>query len=335
MDQKSLNYKDFLEKIIQGPAWSHAVFPEFYSDTFHFDFPSAPPGMPTSFDCWEAERCFEWLNRTVKSCTASIEEAYATPGTDLYWVIGTVHLHTDWGNTDGEYFSKYFLQIEIEQNRVSYLKVRMDPLGFLTAAGRKLPIFHMDLYDPMVDQYIPRHVANKTAFADEVLGRTPEAVKKRIRDNLLANTCGIEREKYRAKETCNREYSQGVWFIPDEMNRIIPQRTLQRSDGKDIPEQMKDRVAGWTKASSPWMYRDTRNRIYKTDNDKVYFCEMNGYGPGRWRGNGIDNGHYHQAYLIVIKFDDAGRLAVRDEVLNPISKFNSINVSLPSFPYYL
>ena len=32
--------------------------------------------------------------------------------------------------------------------------------------------------------------------------------------------------------------------------------------------------------------------------------------------------------------DGRGRIAYCEEVLNPINKFNSIDVSIPSFPYY-
>ena len=49
----------------------------------------------------------------------------------------------------------------------------------------------------------------------------------------------------------------------------------------------------------------------------------------------LPGAHCHSALApYVLRFDDAGRIACCEEVLNPINKFNSIGVSIPSFPYY-
>jgi hypothetical protein len=291
--------------------------------------------MPTHFSVWESERCFEWLNRTVKDWTVEVEEFYPTPDPQQFWMIGHWGGAVFWGGVAGYYWSKVFMRMEVREGRVSYLKVMSDPLEMLRAAGREVPVFHMDLFDEKVDEYLDSHPQTKEGKPAAVeLDSSPGAVAQRKREQLLANCCGIHREDARRQEQNAPGFSGGAWFIPHEMDQVAHSRQPQRLDGLDFPPELARRGFAWTKASSPWMYRDTRSVIYPTQNDSVYFIEMNGHGPGRWRGNGCDDGHYHQAYLIVLKFDALGQVAVRDEVLNPVNKYNCVNLSLPSFPYY-
>lgn len=328
--------------IAASPFWRREYFPQYFTESFTMDYPSAPPGMPTHFDVWESERCFEWLNRTVKCWESQVEEFYGTPDPSQFWAIGRCGGEVLWGNRDGTYRSKFFMRLELKNGRVNYIKLMMDPLEMLRAAGREVPIFRMDLFDSKVDEYLLSHPGagkppKDCPAEDEYAGldMSPEAIARRRTYNLETNLCGNQREKYRQLETVNPKFSGGAWFIPHEMDQVAHCRVEQRLDGFDFPEELAARGFAWTKASSPWMYRDTRSILFPTDDENVYFVEMHGHGPGRWRGNGCDNGHYHQPYLLILKFDRAGRMLVRDEVLNPINKYNCVNLTLPSFPYYL
>ncbi|MCC8138688.1 MAG: PhzA/PhzB family protein [Lachnospiraceae bacterium] len=323
-----------------APFWRHEYFPEYFAENFTMDIPFAPPGMPQHFDVWESERCFEWLNRTVRSWTVEPEEFYTTPDPGRFWAVGRFAGEVLWGKEPGKFRSKFFIRLDAHEGKIDYIKLWTDPLALLRAAGRDVPVFRMDLYDEKVEEYLEQHPPKTVAHAkaagddDEGLDMSAEAVEKRRRLNLETNFCGIEREKYRSLETVNPDFSGGVWFIPHEMDEVIPCRTEQKLDGKDFPPEIAARGNAWTKSSSPWMYRDRRGELFPTDDENVYFAEMHGHGPGRWRGNHCDDGHYHQPYLMVLKFDRAGRMLVRDEVLNPVNKYNCVNISLPSFPYY-
>ena len=337
MTEKERNQKT--ARLVAGAAfWRSEYFPRCFAAEFSMDFPSAPPGMPTHFDVWESERCFEWLNRSVKRWAVDVEEFYGTPDPAQFWAVGTCDGETFWGDMDGHYHSKFFMRLELADGKVRYLKVLADPLEMLRAAGKEVPVFRMDLYDEKVEEYLSTHptAPAKELPADEYEGidLSPEAVAQRRRYNLETNLCGIQREKYRKLETVNPRFSGGAWFIPHEMDEIAHCAVPQRLDGNDFPAGLEKRGFAWTKASSPWMYRDTRSVLYPTDDENVWFVEMHGHGPGRWRGNNCDNGHYHQSYFLVIRFDRAGRLLVRDEVLNPINKYNCVGLTLPSFPYY-
>ena len=101
------------------------------------------------------------------------------------------------------------------------------------------------------------------------------------------------------------------------------------------PPDIMPRVHAWVKASSPWMYRDTRGLIYPTDDPLVYFAEMHSNGPSMWIGNACEQGHYHQEYLMYCTFDGEGREVIRDEVISAANKYTATGISLPSFPYYM
>lgn len=329
-------------QISAAAFWRREYFPRYFTPTFTMDLPSAPPGMPTHFDVWETERCFEWLNRTVKGWTSEVEEFYPTPDPRQFWVIGRCGGQVLWGGNEGEYSSKFFMRLQLVEGQVDYIKCMIDPLGMLRAAGREVPVFRMDLFDSKVDAYLQSHPGAGSPPADTLdaedytgLDMSPEAIAQRRKYNLETNLCGNQREKYRRLETIHPSFSGGAWFIPHEMDQVAHSRVEQRLDGHDFPPELAARGFAWTKASSPWMYRDTRSILFPTDDENVWFAEMHGHGPGRWRGNGCDNGHYHQPYFLILKFDRAGRLLVRDEVLNPVNKYNCVNLTLPSFPYYL
>jgi hypothetical protein len=350
---------DIAKQVASAPFWRQDIFASLFSDDFTMDFTFAPPGMPTHFDTWEGERCFEWLNRTVRSWDVKLEEFYgtppwgsspfggsgatcATPVPGVFWAVGERGGDVFWGGRDGHFHSKFFMRIELAGGKVTYIKIWMDPLAFLRAAGREVPRYAMDIYDPKVDEYIAEHPEVKhfgatygAAGQGADLDMAPGAVAARRENNLRSFICGEEREKYRKLETFAPGFRGGAWFAPMEMPEGVGMGTDQLMDDHGVPPHLEQRMQAWVKASSPWMYKHPRGRVFATDDVNVWFVEMNGHGPARWRGNGYDYGHYHQPYLLIAKFDEAGRLTVRDEVLNPVNKYNCVNISLPSFPYYL
>lgn len=347
MTEKEYN-ASVARKILSAPFWRAAYFPEYFTESFTMDFPCAPPGMPNHFSVWESERCFEWLNRTVKSWETHLEEFYSTPDPNQFWAIGTCRGEVFWGEQDGIFQSKYFARVEFQNGRINYMKGWMDTLAFLRAAGLSYKTIIKHFEDSRVDFFL-KNTPKRFKQAEEKKGLSEnpydgldmsrEAVEKRLRDNLLQNVCGIERETYRKLESFHPDYRRGAWFIPDKQ----PWATVDDLDlsihrstdlEKGVPAEVRPRIFAWVKASSPWMYRDTRGNNYPTDDEHVFFAEMYSHGPSTWIGNRCDHGHYHQEYLMYMKFDDAGRELIRDEIISPLYKFLSANIALPSFPYY-
>ena len=328
--------------LLGEPFWRSEYFPRFFDPGFTFDFPSAPPGMPAHYSVWEAERCFEWLNRTVRHSEAVLEEFYGTPDPGQFWGIGTLRAEVLWNGTEGNFASKYFARIEMKEGKAVYLKAWLDTLAFYRAAKMQFPYIIKYLNDPKVDKFmanVPERLKNAGRETPEIPDMDPEAVSERLSYNLGQNMCGINRELYRMNETFNPDYVRDAWFIPDRQpwstagdDEISVVSCGERE--KEAPREFKPRIMAWIKASSPWMYRDTRGVNYPTDDPKVYFSEMHSNGPSCWIGNHCDQGHYHQEYLMVLKFDDAGRELRREEVICPLFKYTSAKLSLPSFPYY-
>lgn len=340
-----MNYKEMnallARKLLSSAFWRMEYFPKYFSEKFTMEFPCAPPGMPNYFSVWESERCFEWLNRTVKSWSVEMEHFYTTPDPNQFWAIGICRGETFWNQSDGLFQSKFFVRMEMEDGRVRFLKGWMDSLAFLRAANLEYPYIIKKLDDPKIDEFLaapPARLQQGNSELEDAKG--PDAAAKRLEANLRQNICGIEREKYRQLETMAEGYKRGAWFVPDK----VPWSDLTDFDTsiysnerkqQGAPPELKKRVHAWVKASSPWMYRDTRGLIYPTDDPLVYFAEMHSNGPSMWIGNACEQGHYHQEYLMYCTFDESGREVVRDEVISAANKYCATGIALPSFPYYM
>lgn len=81
-------------------------------------------------------------------------------------------------------------------------------------------------------------------------------------------------------------------------------------------------------------YFDPNGKVYATLDPSLFICEYSVYGSSDWIGNNCP-GMYRNQYFHVFRLDELGRIVLHEEYLNPINKFNSINVSLPTFPYFL
>lgn len=338
--QKEINAES-ARVIASSPFWSGPVFTRYFADEFTMDIPSAPPGMPNHYSTWEAERCFEWLNRTVKKWNSEITEFYSTPDPDLFWIQGVQEGETFWGEHDGKLKTTFFMKIRFEDGKVKELSWRFHPWTWMIAAGKRvhgnrlyLPKdkngnvdlfdkeYVMNLDDPDIRKYLedPSFGAAPDPM-DENLDLSEEAIQKRRQINIYQFACGYYREKYRQLEVMSPDYRKIPYFtdMPYEEEGIT----------MDDPRQF-----AWNKVCSPWMYRDPRSRFYPTDDPNTFFIEMNAHGPGCWRREGIRNGHYKQDYLVRIVLDEEGRLLRFEEITNPVNGLNSSATEMPSFPYY-
>ncbi len=347
MTQKELNTIT-ARKVAASPFWNMKIFSRYFADDFTMDIPSAPPGMPNYYSTWEAERCFEWLNRSVRSWDCEVRKFYTTPNNaDLFWAVCHGEGDVFWNERDGHWSTDYYLKIVFDNGKVSYMSWRFDTYTMLLAAGKKMPRSYVDIPEnspfltgdedpalaidldaPKIDDYLSEHrygYQREEAAQSPEPDMSPEAVRRRRGINLQQFVCGVEREKYRAAETCSEEYRNGTVF--SHTTKLPP---MDEEREKDISE----RVWGWGKVCSPWMYRDPRGKIYETDDPNVYFVEMNCHGPGAWSPRLSVPGHYKQDYLLYLRFDDAGRVVTYTEILNPVNIRSSIALDIPNFPYY-
>lgn len=291
-----------------------------FADNFVLDLPSAPPGMPQHLDAFDARQYREWLCRTVTNYASRVHEVYGTPDPDLFWAVRTVDCDVKWGKEPGHFTSRIFSRIELKEGKLSYIKNNWNPLAFLYAIGADVPIFRMDMDDPRVDAFIKEN-AEQEAQEPAPLDMSPEAIRQRIQNNLDAFRCGDYFYALANIATFAPDYDSKVWFLPPEMK-------------ESYPAEMMERVEAWTAVSCPKIDFDEAGQYWATDDPHVYFCEYMCWGDVDWVGNNAPGAHYRNRYFYVLRFDDAGRIACCEEVLNPVNKFNSIGVSIPSFPYY-
>ncbi len=228
----------------------------------------------------------------------------------------------NWGKEPGKFDSKVFCRVEFSMGKISYIKLNWNPLHFLYAVGADVPVFKMDLNNPRIDAYLKEQSEAPAQPEQEEapLDTSYEAVKQRIQNNLESFTnpdfwTGDSLACYAP------DCASTVWFLPPEMK-------------ESYPAEMMPRVQAWSCLSSTRFGFGEGGRYWETDDPHVYFCEYMGTGPVEWIGNNAPNAYYRNRYFYVLRFDDLGRITDCEEVMNPINKFNSIGVSIPSFPYY-
>jgi hypothetical protein len=342
--QKEMNSK-IAKLVAETSFWNSEVFCRYFADDFTMDIPSAPVGMPNHYSTWEAERCFEWLNRSVRKWHSKIIEFYPTPDPDQFWVHGSQGGEVFWGEHDGSLETDFFMRIEFKHGKVSYINWRFHSHAWLLAAGKRyhghvmhLPKnedgsvddynkgFLIDPNDPDIQAYINAPVFGSIPKGQdkEGLDISKEAIYKRRQINIYQFASGIDRDKYRSLESLNEDYKKFAYFVGDP---YPVEGGLDDTDNDKV-------LFAWNKVCSPWMYRDPRSKFYPTDDPNVIFVEMNAHGPGCWRANGVKVGHYHQDYLVRLILDDLGRLVRFEEIANPVNGLNSTASEIDNFPYY-
>jgi hypothetical protein len=318
MENKENNRK-IVETYITKEFWKPEYKDIFASDLI-MDIPSAPPGMPQHFDAFDARQYREWLERTVTNYTSKVQEVYGTPDPGVFWAIRDVAADVQWCKKPGKFDSKIFCRVELKKGKINYIAINWNPLKFLYAVHANVPIFRMDMKDPRIDKFIKNNPVPPAQTENE-LDMSPKAVAHRIQRNLDAFRSGDYFDALKDMATFSPIHDSNVWFLPPEMCETYP------------PEMM-ERVEAWTVMSCKKIDFDEAGRYWATDDPSVYFAEYMCWGDVDWIGNNAPGGHYRNRYFYVLRFDEAGRIACCEEVLNPINKFNSIGVSIPSFPYY-
>lgn len=302
--------------IVSNPFWNEE-YAQFFAEGATLNYPSAPPGMPQYMDAYDTQLFLSWMRRTVKSWNVEVSEFHSTPDPEIFFSIGFCGGKVFWGQRNGEYHSKYVMMVQVKNEKVVHIRMMIDPLGFLRAAGREVPIFHMDLDNPAVlhEMEHPSETLN-IITDDNSLDASEAAIKTRIEKNLMMFVRPEEGESILAPD-----YENNVYFLPPEV-------------GVDYAKGKEDRLIAWSIASCPDMNFDPNAKIYATDGGKVFFGEVSLTSHTCWLGNDCV-GQYRNRYYYVLRFDDLGRLRVYEEYMNPINKFNSINVSIPTFPYFV
>jgi hypothetical protein len=311
---KKRNY-DIVRRMITSQYWLPENRLSFTGD-FSLELPNAPPGMPQYFNPLDTLLHMDWLSRTVKTWKVKPHfEIYGTKNDEnLFWVVRESSGDVCWGGVDGKFNSRMVSRIRLENGKIKHMKELFDPLKFLEAIGAKVPIFHVKIDWKEVERV--KKAAAKQKKTTAAIDNSPEAVAKRLASNLAVYTDpNAGYDAVTQTEDCDMK----VWFLPPEMKETY---FGDEKIGIDI----------WSRRSiiSARFLPDAV--IYETDVPNTYFVECGFEGVTEWLGNNV-RGAYRNRYVMFHIYEN-GAMKAHHEYLNPINKFNSINKSLPSFPYY-
>lgn len=281
---------------------------ELFSEDVTIDLPYAPPGMYQSMTHNETEYYFKWMSATVSNWRYEGEvRAFATDQPGVYWVFRTGRGDARWAKKTGEFKSKMAAQLYIRDGKIDYIKEHMDMAAYYAAIGVELPRFQYDAPDPKTIQ--PRPAAPVVRHTEESLARQIEATL-----NFFINPSYWDPE---VNCVLADDFIHELVFAPKNMPRVY--------EGTEY-----DSINAWLgKNMGDGRVYDCK--FYNTDDPHVFIAEFNCYFDVTW-GGAVEGGHYSNREISYIEINDQGLCSRLDEYFWTASKFNSIGVSIPSFP---
>ena len=284
-------------------------FEALFADTLVLDQPFAPPGMWQHLTTEEAKRQFDWLRRTVKNWRWDAPaKVFATDHEHTYWVFRDGGGQTHWAGVDGEFWSRMPALLRIENGKIVYLKEHFDMAAFYKAISVELPRFEYDAPDPKT--LTPRPPA-------PVIDHTPESLERQVQATLAF-------------------FINPNYWDP-EVNCVLADDFVHEL--VDAPADMPRHYEGTEyDAINAWLGTHMGDcelfdlDFYHTQDEHVYIAEFTCLAPVTW-GGCTGGGYYSNREISYIEINDQGLCSRLDEYFHTLSKFNSIGVSIPSFPY--
>jgi ketosteroid isomerase-like protein len=304
-DETQDNNYNIVERFINSNFWLSG-YEDYYSDDFIADMPFAPPGMYQHFENRFEYFTFNlWLRRSLKSWKLDGQpRIFQTTDPNQFWTIRSWSGEVFWAGRDGWFSNEFISFIVVKAGKIAYLKDYCDPLGFYKAMSVQIPMFD---YDPPQSARCARMPLNvKSQFDEETnYGRALAQFS-----NPMEVLDGDESVyAYDVVETCP--------YAPLTMPKVYT--------GEAFDTQ------------TAWMLRDVvewtvnpRPKVFLTPNPDIFIVETCGYGSTRWSKT---PGHYTNREIMLIELE-AGKVKRFRVYFNPIHKFSSLNISLPSFPYF-
>lgn len=295
-------------KLVQAFAkrnyWEEAAA-ELFSADFTLTLPFAPPGWIERMSAPETQTHFAWLRRTVKDWQWSNTRVFATNLPDIFWIFRDGEGDVFWAARDGHFQSRFLTRVTVENGRIAHIRDHFDNCRVYEAIGVTLPLFTYDA--PAAAAMPPR--AHVPALAGEaMLKNAVAAVKSMVCVDFWEEGCG---------EIYADDFVHGLPFTPPNMPRYY---NLSEYDALNV--WLQENTKTWD------VYPGTV--LYETDSEGEYIIESGGSGFTTW--SGIEHGFYQNRHVSYLKVENG--YAVRfDEYFNPLNKFNSINIRIPSFPY--
>lgn len=287
---------------------------DLFSETFTLDLPYAPPGMYQHLSKNELQWHYDWLVHTVSDWKWREVKALGTDHEGIFWVFRKGSGNVCWGGKEGKYESKFATLLKIEDGKIQYAKDHFDPTGFYRAIGVELPVFYFDSKDPAEFSRIQRQPGSSPA-------------EKTLEEQIEETLNFFVRPDYwnpEVNDVLAEDFVHELTFAPADMPRIY------RGSEYDALNEWLDRHLKGGTIYDEVFYRTTDPHIYITEYNCLFETDW-GYTQAQIAGGA--HGRYPNREISYIELDDEGRCIRLDEYLNTMSKFLSINVSIPTFPY--
>ncbi len=310
--------KKMLTELFQQKWWL-GEFRDHFTEDLTYEAPMAPPGMLQSLNEGMTAIHMMWLSATVKTWEAEILKSYGPKeeNGDTFFIIYNVKADVKWGGTENTYSNKRgVLRIRMNGDKICSIKEWFNPLNWIKAAGRDVPVFGMSI--PMCNEL--SRAIHKEKPARPEYDMSPEACENRRKSNI----------------ECFGSLEKGYACSPIPVEKGFDRLVL------NVPANMKEDVTPeereyfdlWLAVgeTKPWTWMPGAV-VYETDDPYASFSEPCGYGGYNWPGNEEFGMFYANKYICYIELDDKGFCKRYWEFLNPIAKMNSVNKSLPSFPW--
>ena len=287
----------------ENPFWEES-FDHLFDEDLVVDFPHAPPGFYQHFSAFEFSFFRWWLRNILQDWHLTGDTTIIqTKDPDIIWAVYFSEARMTLAKRECSYRNEHAVRFTIRDGKIVHIKDYFNPIRFYDALGIQLPAF---IYDPVEDW-------ESTRMPDDGVSKFTLEQNMRRAFNNFANPIEVDGDP-------EPIYASDVL----EVCPNAPYSMTECYSGKDFDVQTE------------WMFRvtaewnsDPRNPSYETLDPDVIVVEADGYGHTLWSHT---DGHYCQRELQIV-FLRNGKVVHFRVYFNPLSKFYSMNQSIPSIPF--
>lgn len=302
VSEKTTNYY-VVEKYLINDFWLQE-HDGMFADDITADFPYAPPGMIQHMTAYEFLAHRIWLRNTVKSDGIKVKPV-VIPTTDpnVFWGIRWLSGNVYWAKKNGYFDSECITLFVMSKGKINHLQQFENPLSYYKAIGITLPTFEYDPIDTAPSARMPQ--GGVSSYPDE----------ENLRRAIINFTNPIE-----------ADFDEPIYTTSViEVCPYAPHNMPEVYSGKSFDVQ-----AEWMFRACPEWNTPAPPKIYHSTDPDVIVIRSDGYGRTTWSHA---EGHYLQRELQVA-FLDKGKIKHFRVYFNPLNKFASMNLSIPTIPYF-